>query len=289
MAWDGKTRGNVLGYSIFIFLLRHFGVRPAYSLLRFVALYFVFFTPKATPYIYKYFRKLGYSPVRAALNIYRNYYVFGQTIIDKVCVMAGFSNKFTYDFNGEEYIVEIGKGGKGGILISSHVGNWEVAGYLFKRLSMPINIVMFDEEHEKIKGYLEGVTGKRSVNIIVIKPNDLSHIFEIKKRLSDNELICLHGDRFVQGSKTVTAKFLGEDALFPYGPFHLAAYFKVPYSFVYSFKASTTHYALSATKPSVCINGYDDLLKEYVASMEKLVRKYPLQWFNYYDFWEKTS
>jgi predicted LPLAT superfamily acyltransferase len=287
MAWDGKTRGNVLGYSIFIFLLKNFGVTPAYALLRFVALYFVFFTPKATPYIYKYFRKLGYSPVKSAVNVYRNYYVFGQTIIDKVCVMAGFSNKFTYDFNGEENIVEIGKGGKGGILLSSHIGNWEVAGYLFKRLSMPINIVMFDEEHEKIKHTLENVTGKRSMNIIVIKPNDLSHIFEIKKRLSDNELICLHGDRFVKGSKTVTANFLGEDALFPYGPFHLAAYFKVPYAFVYGFKASSTHYALSTSTPSVCTNGYEAILNEYVSSMENLVRKYPLQWFNYYDFWEK--
>ena len=39
--WKGKSRGGKTGYSIFIYLIRHAGLFPAYFLLVFVAAYFV--------------------------------------------------------------------------------------------------------------------------------------------------------------------------------------------------------------------------------------------------------
>ena len=74
-------------------------------------------------HIYRYFRDLHkYGVLTSILKIYRNYYVFGQTLLDKIIVMAGIENKFTYDFDGEENLREIVRGGKGGILLSAHVG-----------------------------------------------------------------------------------------------------------------------------------------------------------------------
>ena len=35
--------------------------------------------------------------LKSVLSIYRNYYIFGQTLLDKIVVMAGIDNKFTYD------------------------------------------------------------------------------------------------------------------------------------------------------------------------------------------------
>jgi hypothetical protein len=40
MAQWGKSRGNALGYKIFIFLIKHTGVQSAYGLLRLVTLYY---------------------------------------------------------------------------------------------------------------------------------------------------------------------------------------------------------------------------------------------------------
>jgi len=37
--WQGKSKGTVLGYRIFVFLMRHLGIYAAYSLLIFVAFY----------------------------------------------------------------------------------------------------------------------------------------------------------------------------------------------------------------------------------------------------------
>ena len=109
--------------------------------------------------------------------------------------MSGIKNKFSFHFDGVENLHKIAALEKGGILLSAHIGNWDVAGHLFKDLETPINIVLYDGEHEQIKEYLEGITGKRTMSIIVIK-NDLSHIYKISEALSKNELVCMHADRF---------------------------------------------------------------------------------------------
>ncbi|WP_238386602.1 LpxL/LpxP family acyltransferase [Chitinophaga rupis] len=240
--------------------------------------------------IFRYFRtRIGYGWWRSLRSVYRNYYVFGQTLIDKVVVMAGIPNRFTFQFEGEHHLRQLIAAGKGGILLSAHLGNWEVAGHLFKRLETRINIVMFDGEHERIKQYLSSVTGERNVNVIVIK-DDLSHIYAINDALSNNELVCMHADRFLEGNKTETALFLGSNARFPAGPFLLAATFRVPVSLVFAFKESATHYHLFATPPREYHGrrkqGVQEAVQDFVHVMEEKVRQYPEQWFNYYDFWE---
>ena len=291
-AWQGKSKGSPLGYRIFVWILKTFGVLPAYFLLRFVSLYYFFFSYSASRQIYLLYRhKLGYGRVSSILKIYKNYFLLGQSIIDKVVLMAGIKNKFTFNFDGEENLLKIADMKKGGILLSAHIGNWDVAGHLFKRLKTPINIVLYDAEHEQIKKYLEGITGKPNMNIIVIKKDDLNHIYAISDAFARNELVCMHADRFLPGNKTVTTNFLGQDAKFPKGPFLLAATFKVPVSYVFAVKENNMHYHLFAS----VIKDYSHLGKEelipnmlndYSAEMEIKLKKYPEQWFNYFNFWE---
>lgn len=128
-------------------------------------------------------------------------------------MMSGVSNRFTFEFEGEEYLHEMVKAGKGGMLISAHLGNWEIAGFLLKRIPAAINIVMYDAEHEKIKNYLESVTGKRKHERHSGR-DDLSHIYEISAALSRNELVCMHADRFLDGNRNLIQPFMGENAAF---------------------------------------------------------------------------
>jgi predicted LPLAT superfamily acyltransferase len=293
-SWHGKSKGTPLGYRIFVWVLKTFGVLPAYFLLRFVVLYYFFFSFKASRQIYLlYRRKLGYGWFSSTIKVYRNYFLLGQGIIDKVVMMSGIKNNFSFDFDGEENLRKIVAMGKGGILLSGHIGNWDVAGHLFKRLETAINIVLYDGEDEQIKKYLEGVTGKRNVNIIVIK-KDLSHIYAISEAFNKNELVCMHADRFLEGNKTINTNFLGEPARFPMGPLLLAATFKVPVSFVFAVKESNLHYHLFASE----IKDYSSVAKkelipqmlmDYAAAMEEKVKQYPEQWFNYYNFWEQKA
>jgi len=287
--WEGKSRGNVLGYRIFAFLLKNFGLSPAYLLLRFVAFYFFLSSPSAFRANYYYFRKiLGYGTLKSIIGIYKNFYVFGQTIIDKVVLFAGFPNRFTYHFDGRENLVKIAADKQGGILISGHVGNWDIAGHFLREIDAVINIVMFDAEREKIKEYLDKMEVRKTIRIITVK-EDMSHLFEISRAIADKELVCMHGDRFVKGSKTVTCDFFGKPAEFPKGPFQLATRMKVPYIFVFGLKETKTHYHLYATPGKINQGGIDAMVKEYAETLEKMILKYPYQWFNFYQFWKKEN
>jgi predicted LPLAT superfamily acyltransferase len=288
--WQGKSKGTTPGYKIFVWTIKKLGVFPAYFLLRFVALYYFLFSIKSTRAIYYYFNcRLGYGKASSLLKVYSNYYQFGQSLIDKVIVMSGIKNPFTFNFDGENYLNQIVKDGKGGILLSAHIGNWEAAGHLLHRLDTSVNVVMFDGEDEQIKNYLEGVTGKRNLKTIVIR-NDLSHIFQINEALMNNELVCMHADRFLEGNRTISYPFLRKEAQFPLGPFLIAGKFKVPVTFVFAMKESNTHYHFFATPPKQYSlqknNAPDNMLADFVMEMENKVKCYPLQWYNYYNFWQ---
>lgn len=289
--WQGKSKGTPLGYAIFVFICKNFGVSPAYFLLRIVAFYYFLFSFKSSREIYKYFReRLHYSPLSSRLKVYSNYFLLGQTIVDKMVVMSGISNRYTYHFDGIHNLDKIVTAGKGGILLSAHVGNWEMASHHLKELKTSINVVVFDGEDKRIKQYLDSVTGERVFKLIVIR-NDMSHVYEIGAALANNELVCMHADRFVEGNRTIRLPLLGKDASFPLGPFSMAAGFNVPVSIVFAFKETKSHYhffgsSLYQREGDESKSQFADRLAgEYVQQIELRLKQYPIQWFNYYDFW----
>jgi len=292
--WQGKSKGNKLGYRIFVWILARFGVSPAYGLLRLVVLYYFFFSHKSSRQLLHFYRnKLGFSLSKALRYLYKNYYRLGQSIIDKVVLMSGMPNKFSFHFDGEAHLRKMVYLKEGGILLSAHIGNWDIAGHLLQRLETRINIVIYDGEYQQIKEYLTSVTGQRAVNVIVIK-NDLSHIYAINEALKNNELVCIHADRFIEGNKTLETTFCGDIARFPMGPFLLAATFKVPVSFVFAVKESNLHYHFFATDLKYYTNlpkneQVQVMLHDFAGEMERKVKQYPEQWFNYYDFWHPPA
>ncbi len=288
--WQGKSKGTSAGYRIFVFLIKTTGLQGAYLLLRFVTLYYFFFSPATSKHILNLYKNiLKFNNTKALTGLYNNYYNLGQALIDKVAIMSGATTNFTFQFEGEEHLHQMIAGKKGGLLLSGHLGNWEAAGHLLKRLKTRIHIVMFDGEDARIKQYMENVTGPKTFNIILVK-NDLSHIYKINEALTLNEVVCMHADRFLPGNKTLTTEFFGMPAQFPEGPFLLALKLKAPVAFVYAFKEGSRHYHLYSTQVTTYDSRQGDtmqgILNAYSASMEKMTRIYPEQWFNYYNFWQ---
>lgn len=295
-SWSGKSRGGKAGYAFFIFLTKTTHIRVIYFFVYFVALYFYFFSEKQP--IQFYFRKvLGYTNKKSAKAIFRNYLLLGQSLVDKMIVMAGVRSRFTFDFNGETHLRAMVKEGKGGLLVGAHMGNWEVAGELLDRLDTKINIVLLDAEHEQIKALFEEKLNHTGTNLIPIK-EDFSHLFRIKEAFDRNELVVMHGDRFLPGTNTLEMDFMNKKAHFPTGPLYLASKHQVPVSFVYALKESVTHYSFFATEPKTYL--YPSNLKlrkekmalmmnDYISSLESIIKQYPLQWFNYYPFWEEEK
>lgn len=295
--WDGKSRASLLGYQIFVVTLKYAGIASAYFVLRFVALYYFLFSRKSNRAIHAFFtERLKWQGWKVLKSQYNNYYVFGQTLLDRIAIMSGLGHRFSFDFEGEEHLIKMAESGTGGMLISAHIGNWEVAGHLLYRIKTKINVVLYEAEHEKIKQFLDRAKGKNTMDVILIK-DDISHVYQISLALQRGELICMHGDRFMPWAKTIAAPFLGKEAHFPQGPFALAIGFKVPVCYVFAMKEGHWHYHFSSTEAKVyqTVNREQkeglllEALQDFIKEAEKTIQKYPLQWFNYYDFWAQKN
>lgn len=290
--WDGKSKGTLLGYKIFVFCIRKLGIKAAYIVLYFVASYYFLFLKKSNQAIFYYFNKrLKYSYFKSKIHVFKSYFAFGQTIIDKIGINAGLRNKFTYEFDGIHILKKLLAEKKGGVLISAHVGNFEIAEHFFAEIDLDcqISLVTTDQEHSVIKNYLESISEKRSTIKFIIVKDDLSHIYDINNALSNNELICFTGDRYFEGVKCLKGNLLGEEANFPAGPFLIASRLQVPVVFVYVMKEDNLHYHLYTKESNAKHRDAQGLLNAYLESVELMIKKYPIQWFNYFDFWDKLN
>jgi predicted LPLAT superfamily acyltransferase len=290
MKWDGKSKGRKSGYIIFIWLLKT-GLTPAYALLIFVALYYCIAERKKSVISYNFYRKrIGYGVLRSLISVYRNYYLFGQCLIDRVALMAA-NPDFRITFTGENHLIDMAKQGKGGFLVGAHVGNWEIAGFFLHRINVPVNIVIYDNEYEDIKECLKSAGIKKyAYNVIPLK-DDMSHLYKITEALSRHEFVCLHADRYMDNSKLLYYNFLDEKAPFSQSIFRLCTMFDIPVTFVYAFRLKFRRYHFYATKP-VTYSGtkeqkLQDFAADYVEELEKNTLHHPLQWFNFFDFWKK--
>lgn len=285
--WDGKTKGSLTGYKIFLFFIKVFGIGLSYKLLRVVTFYYYLFASKPRKVLFDFYQNtLHFTLSEAKKLTRRNFYVFGQTLVDRTAFLLGQDKVFTHTFENEQYLIDIRERGKGGILLSAHLGNWETAGNLLKgRVTPTINIVMLDAEVESIKQFMDLETGGSRFKIIAIK-DDLSHVIAIRNALLNNEFVAVHADRYLEGAKFIELDFLGRKAKFPYGPFVIASKFDAPVTFVFAAKNGKYSYHLSATLPIVQKMKPEEIAHLYARELERKVKEYPEQWFNYFNFFK---
>ncbi len=293
--WEGKTRGGQFGYLFFIKMIKYLGINVAYAFLAFVVVYFIPFAPKATACTWRYARHtLGLSRFKSILMLFRNYYRLGQTLIDKIAIGGGMTGKYKFKFERYQDFLDILNSNQGVVMIGGHIGNWEIGAPFFGEYGKKINIVMYDAEHQKIKEMLEKNSTGHDYKVIPVNNDNLTHVFQITEALNNHEYVCFQGDRYVNAEKLLTTRFMGRKADFPAGPFLLASRLKVPVVFYFAMreKHRTYHYRFTMAEPVVRTKDKKPeqaLLEQYVANFEKILKQYPEQWFNYYDFWKKQD
>lgn len=283
--WAGKSRGTPLGYRIFIFLIRHVGLGAAYALLVPVAAYYVV-TAREPGRAWLRFLRRAHPEYRMSDTraLFKAYYTFGQLLIDKVTVMGGLRDRITTRHIAERTLQGIMDSGRGGLLISGHIGNWQLASYMMKRYRGQVSVVMLDAERDAIKQVMEEATTDRRFEVIPLQA-DMSHLFRIRGAFAEGRLVCIHGDRALGGSRTASHPFLGHPAEFPLGPFAIAAAFDVPVCFSFVVRTGPRTYTFTATDPLPPDRDPRVHLARYVAELERIARTYPWQWGNFYDFW----
>lgn len=286
--WSGKSRGGRFGYQFFVYTIRLLGVRCAYCFLAFIVIYFIPFAPKATRAIWRYNRQQRGLGVFASIKeLYFHYYVFGQTLIDKIAMRGGLAERYHYEFDNYDRFLEILNSGQGVVMIGAHIGCWEAGAGFFGTYGKKINIVMLDAEHQQIKDVLEeNANEQNNYSIIALNQNIIDAMLQMKVALNNGEYICFNGDRYIGADNTAEVEFMGSKALFPRGLFQIAAKCRVPVVFYYSMREPNCTYRFIFEEPQLERKiTPESLLEQYAKSLERIVAKYPRQWFNFYDFW----
>lgn len=282
--WSGKSRGGSFGYNFFILLIRRIGIRFAYAFLSLVVIYFVSFAPKATKAIWRYNRKrLVYGRVKSLVKLYSHYYTFGQTIIDKIAISNGLSSKYKFEFDNYDQFLKLLDGGAVTI-IGAHVGCWEVGSEFFGDYASKLNIVMYDGEYQKIKDILKAFGVKYKV--IPVNEGGIESLLKIKQALDRGEYICFQGDRYVDKSKTCEVDFMGCKARFPQGPSLIASKFKTPVIIYFAIREQGMKYHFEFNILEAGLS-QKQILNKYVECLESVVKRYPQQWFNFFDLWQQ--
>ena len=285
--WNGKSRGGSFGYAFFVFLIRYCGLRSAYIFLAFLAFYFIPCAPRATAAVWDYYRRrLHKSRCVAAWSLYRHYYRFGQTLIDKIAVGAGLADRYQFEFDNYEQFLDVLKGEHGVVVLGAHVGCWEIGAHFFGQYGHKMNVVMYDAEYQRIRKVLERNGGGRNYKIIPVNESSIDAILQIKVALNQGEYVCFQEDRFLNQHHVLRLPFLQGEALFPEGPFLIATKLQVPIAFYFAMREKGRRYRfyfrVIQTDRQVTTQ---ELCHMYVQTLEKIVRHYPDQWFKFYKFW----
>ena len=286
--WAGTTYGNGWMHAWLIKLLKYIDNRILYV---FVAIFVIPVCLAINPscgITYRYFRRHHeYGKLKSAWKTYVNHCLFGQVVIDKFAMYAGKRFKVTVD--GYEHYKELAKKNTGFIQLSSHVGNYEIAGYTLKADNKRFNaLVFFGEKASVMQNRMKLFSGT-NINMIAIRP-DMGHLFEIDEALTRGETVSMPADRVFGSPKRITKEFLNGKADFPYGPFSVATMRSLDVITVHVIKTAWNSYRIIVTpllynKEAPRRQQIDELSNNYVHELERVVRQFPTQWYNYFEFW----
>jgi len=289
--WEGVTGGHTIGQKALKLTFSIVNVRVGYALLVFIVPFYMLFRRKGYLAIYRYFRKQhGYSPFRSFLKTYRNHFLFGQALLDRFAVYAGQQDIFRVENPDNHLFLPMLDDPQGCIIATSHVGNPELCGYLLKQTKKTINCLIYGNEAKEVQRNRSRVLSRNNIRLVPVT-DDMSHLFSIHDALSKGEVVSMPCDRSFGSNKSIECDFLRGKADFPVGAFALALQMKVPVMALFVLKISASLYRIHVVPiPLADSEGtmrakVGEMLRTYVRELERIVKMYPEQWFNFYDFW----
>ncbi len=267
-------------------LIRIFPLWVIYAVMSLTIPFYILFANGFKDSYHFYRKRIGYGVVKSFLMTFVNEYNLGKVVIDRFAAYAG--KTFEIETEGKEGYDALCGRDSGFVTLSSHVGNYELAGY-FLKASKRINALVYSGEAETVMRGRRDCFSETNIQMIPIR-EDLSHIFAINNALENGEIVSIPGDRVFGAERTVRSDFFGQKASFPAGPFLIAEQRDLPEVAVFVMKESIRRYRafvfqLPDTKGLSRADSVQTLCDAYARHLEEIVRRYPAQWYNFYDFW----
>jgi KDO2-lipid IV(A) lauroyltransferase len=226
---------------------------------------------------------------QAARDVFRNFAKYLVDFFRFSKISPGYIKGYI-KLEGLSNIEDALKYGKGVIMLSAHLGNWELGAFVLGTLGYPINAVVLTHQNVKINDFFRNQRAMGKLKSIEFGAS----LRSCYKALKNNELLALLGDRDFSNNG-LPVIFCGKPAIMPKGPAalsHRTGAAIVPSfitrndddTFTFAFEKPILPMALTGavSDEESAIKG---IMGRYLPIVESYVKRYPGQWYVFRDFW----
>ena len=291
-------RSNLLALRTMAWVSLRLGRPLARGVLHAVAFYFLLFSPAARRSSADWQRRVrgepGWEP--GWRDLYRHFMNFASVVHDRVYLVNDQFDLFDIVLHGHEITTELRARGRGLMLMSAHMGSFEVLRSLGRQLpGLRVAMAMYKENAQKVNQMLSAINPAAELDVVAL--GQVDSMLQLHALLDANTVVGMMGDRTLGDEASRSLPFFGTPAPFPPGPFRMAAILRRPVVFMVGLygggRRYDVHFELLADFSEVPAGGRQAQVEAAMARYAQLLEKYgrmaPHNWFNFYDFWQQGS
>ncbi len=278
------------------------GGRPLFKLVLVpVISYFFLFRHQARRASVAYLRRLqtaGVVPAGASivwLSV-RHFWNFANALIDKLAVWMGQIPRSQVEIHNDQLIADFHTRKQGAVLVISHLGNFEICRCLSSRhKNFRLTVLMHTRHAEKFNRMMKEHASASQLDIIQVTEITPATAMMLSERIERGEFIAIAGDRVAvnKPENALLVDFFGAVTALPSGPFTLAAILRAPIISLFCLREGDGyHIYFDQLSESLQVPRRNrqahlqQLAQAYANQLEHHCRRQPLQWFNFFDFWQ---
>lgn len=291
-AWAMRAeRGNRFVMRLMLWLSRRLGRSASRLILWGITAYFLLFVPKARDASRDYLRRVRGREPRWR-DLFRHLHAFATTVHDRVYLLDDRFDLFDITVHDRGLLTP----GRGMVLIGAHFGSFEVIRAVSRQHDgFRVSMLMYPENAQKINEILAIVNPQAVSDIIPL--GEVESMITAEARIREGHLVGMLADRTLRADSTRHCDFLGAPAAFALGPFRMAALLRCPVIFMTGVYEGGNRYSvhfepladftdLPRAERSTAILAAQD---RYVTLLVDYCRRWPENWFNFYDFWSDDA
>ena len=202
-----------------------------------------------------------------------------------------------YTFDGRHHVVSTHEKKQGGILLMSHMGNWEMAAHLLTKVIGDLKLLLYMgvRDKEAIEKIQKQSIRRDGIRIVAVDQGGGSpfDIMEGIRFLQEGGLVSMAGDVvWRKDQRTVSGRFLGRRVRIPEAPFVLSLVSGAPLIVFFAFRTETGTYEFSAMPPIQVAaptraqrrEAITTAAQRYLDHMEAALRRHPFEWYHFSSF-----
>ncbi len=226
----------------------------------------------------------------------RHFMSFGSSALDKLAAWTGAVPRTTLQGESMALLDEVEASGRGAFIITAHIGNPEVVRAVAAlNHKVPVNVLMHTEHAQLFNRLIREFSPNSPVRAFPVTKVGVDTAVILSEAIGRGEWVVIAGDRapVSEAGRVIDALFLGEPALFPQGPYILGSLLKAPAFLLFCvrdgrhFRVHFSRFAEVIDLPRADrLGAIRRYASRYAEALEARVAETPLQWFNFYPFWQ---